>query len=66
MEIKEKIYEIISNYSSLGNLDTFSPKVNHSCVSKVLIHTHVSLFFYLGLATGLLTIFYLLNDLSPC
>lgn len=66
MEIKEKIYEIISNYGSLSNLDTFSPKINHSRVLKVLIHTHGSLFFYLGLATGLLTIFCQLTDSSPC
>lgn len=58
MEVREKMYEIVSNYNPLSNLDTSSPKVNHNHVLKVLIHTHGSLFFNLGLATGLLTLYF--------
>lgn len=49
----KRVYKIISNSNPVSNLDTSSPKVNHSHVLKVLIHTHGSLLFNLGLAPGL-------------
>ena len=58
--------KIISNSNPFSNLDTSSPKVNHSHVLKVAIHMQGCL-FSLGLAPGLLTLPpHPLKELSPC
>lgn len=48
--------KIISNSNPFSNLDTSSPKVNHSRALKVPIHMQGCL-FSLGLAPGLLTLY---------
>lgn len=45
---KGEISEITSNSNPFSNLDTSSPKVNHSHVLKVLLQLHGFLFFNLG------------------
>lgn len=44
---KGEMHEITSNSNLFSNLGTFSPKVNHSHVLKVLLHTCEFLFFNL-------------------
>lgn len=45
---KGEMHEITSNSNPFSNLDTSSPKVNHSHVLKVLLHTYGFLFLNLG------------------
>lgn len=62
MEVKEKMYEIVSNYNPLSNLDTSSPKVNHNHVSYTWVLVFQSWFGYWAVDS----ISHLLKDLSPC